>query len=137
MNQIRRFWIVGLFTVYEFILIFIKLRFQSKYAGFAFSKSSKMNSHFFKLFIEKEKHSVAPIVIFNSDGNEVSACGNGARCVAYLLAKEKAAKKKKAKNDDDSFDDSFIDDSEDDSEGDITNDEESVEEWTPGHSDDE
>ena len=43
------------------------------------------------IFIEKEKNSVAPIVIFNSDGNEVSACGNGARCVAYLLAKEKAA----------------------------------------------
>ena len=56
---------------------------------------------------------------------------------AKRKAKEKVAKKKKAKNDDDEFDDSFIDDSEDDSEGDITNDEESVEEWTPGHSDDE
>jgi len=55
---------------------------------------------------------------------------------AKRKAKEKAAKKKKAKNDDDEFDDSFIDDSEDDF-SDITNDEESVEEWTPGHSDDE
>ncbi|MBD1172652.1 diaminopimelate epimerase [Pelagibacterales bacterium SAG-MED05] len=39
------------------------------------------------IFIEKEKENSYPITIFNSDGGEVSACGNGARCVAYLLAK--------------------------------------------------
>ena len=37
------------------------------------------------IFIEKEKENSYPIIIFNSDGGEVSACGNGARCVAYLL----------------------------------------------------
>tara|TARA_B100000965_G_scaffold303537_1_gene262242 strand:+ start:102 stop:920 length:819 start_codon:yes stop_codon:yes gene_type:complete len=37
------------------------------------------------IFIEKEKENSYPITIFNSDGGEVSACGNGARCVAYLL----------------------------------------------------
>ncbi len=39
------------------------------------------------IFIEKEKENSFPITIFNSDGGEVSACGNGARCVAYLLGK--------------------------------------------------
>ncbi len=39
------------------------------------------------IFIEKEKENSYPITIFNSDGNEVSACGNGSRCVAYLLSK--------------------------------------------------
>ncbi len=38
------------------------------------------------IFIEKEKENSYPITIFNSDGSEISACGNGARCVAYLLA---------------------------------------------------
>ena len=37
------------------------------------------------IFIEREKEDSYPITIFNSDGGEVSACGNGARCVAYLL----------------------------------------------------
>jgi len=41
------------------------------------------------IFIEKEINDIFPISIFNSDGNEVSACGNGTRCVAYLLGKEK------------------------------------------------
>jgi len=39
------------------------------------------------IFIEKEKENSFPITIFNSDGGEVSACGNGSRCVAYLLGK--------------------------------------------------
>ena len=39
------------------------------------------------IFIEKEINNVFPITIFNSDGGEVSACGNGSRCVAYLLSK--------------------------------------------------
>ena len=40
------------------------------------------------IFIEKEINNVFPITIFNSDGGEVSACGNGSRCVAYLLSKD-------------------------------------------------
>ena len=32
------------------------------------------------IFIEKEKENSFPITIFNSDGGEVSACGNGSRC---------------------------------------------------------
>ena len=40
------------------------------------------------IFIEKEKDNVYPITIFNSDGGEVSACGNGSRCIAYLLSKK-------------------------------------------------
>ena len=39
------------------------------------------------IFIEKEIENYFPITIFNSDGGEVSACGNGSRCVAYLLGK--------------------------------------------------
>ena len=39
------------------------------------------------IFIEKEKENSYPITIFNSDGGEISACGNGSRCVAYLLGK--------------------------------------------------
>ena len=40
------------------------------------------------IFIEKETNNTFPITIFNSDGGEVSACGNGSRCVAYLLSKD-------------------------------------------------
>ena len=43
------------------------------------------------ILIEKEKENSFPITIFNSDGSEVSACGNGARCVAYLLSKNSNA----------------------------------------------
>ena len=45
------------------------------------------------IFIEKEKENSFPITIFNSDGGEVSACGNGSRCVAYLLSKNLNTKK--------------------------------------------
>ena len=40
------------------------------------------------IFIEKEVDKTFPITIFNSDGSEVSACGNGSRCIAYLLGKD-------------------------------------------------
>ena len=40
------------------------------------------------IFIEKEVDQTFPITIFNSDGGEVSACGNGSRCVAYFLSKD-------------------------------------------------
>ena len=49
------------------------------------------------IFIEKEIDKVFPITIFNSDGNEISACGNGSRCVAYLLSKDLNTKKIKLK----------------------------------------
>ena len=40
------------------------------------------------IFIEEEINKAFPITIFNSDGNEVSACGNGSRCIAYFLSKD-------------------------------------------------
>jgi len=45
------------------------------------------------IFIEKDKSSNAFLKFFNSDGNEISACGNGSRCVAYFLMKENNSKK--------------------------------------------
>jgi len=45
------------------------------------------------IFIEKEIDRTFPITIFNSDGGEVSACGNGSRCIAYLLGKDLNTKK--------------------------------------------
>ena len=49
------------------------------------------------IFIEKEKENSFPITIFNSDGGEISACGNGSRCVAYLLGKDLNTKEIKLK----------------------------------------
>ncbi len=49
------------------------------------------------IFIEKEIENSFPITIFNSDGGEVSACGNGSRCVAYLLSKDLNVKQIKLK----------------------------------------
>ena len=40
------------------------------------------------IFIEEEINKTFPITIFNSDGGEVSACGNGSRCIAYFLSKD-------------------------------------------------
>jgi len=40
------------------------------------------------IFIEKEVDKAFPITIFNSDGSEISACGNGSRCIAYFLSKD-------------------------------------------------
>ena len=37
---------------------------------------------------DKEVDKAFPITIFNSDGSEISACGNGSRCIAYLLSKD-------------------------------------------------
>jgi diaminopimelate epimerase len=50
---------------------------------------SHSNSGFDQIiFIEKEINKAFPITIFNSDGNEISACGNGSRCIAYFLGKD-------------------------------------------------
>ena len=40
------------------------------------------------IFIEKDKDNDAFLKFYNSDGGEISACGNGSRCVAFLLMKE-------------------------------------------------
>jgi len=40
------------------------------------------------IFIEKEVDKAFPITSFNSDGSEISACGNGSRCIAYFLSKD-------------------------------------------------
>ena len=37
------------------------------------------------IFINKDESNNAFIEFYNSDGGETSACGNGSRCVAYLL----------------------------------------------------
>jgi len=41
------------------------------------------------ILIEKDKNSDARLKFFNSDGGESGACGNGTRCVADLISKEK------------------------------------------------
>jgi len=45
------------------------------------------------IFINKDKNNDAFLKFYNSDGGEISACGNGSRCVAYLLMKENKNKK--------------------------------------------
>jgi len=45
------------------------------------------------IFVEKDKSNDVYLKFFNSDGGEISACGNGSRCVAYLLMKENNSKK--------------------------------------------
>ena len=45
------------------------------------------------IFIDKDKSSNAFLKFYNSDGGEIAACGNGSRCVAYLLMKENNSKK--------------------------------------------
>ena len=49
------------------------------------------------IFIEEKVNEAFPITIFNSDGSEVSACGNGSRCIAYFLSKDLNTKKIKLK----------------------------------------
>ena len=41
------------------------------------------------IFIKKNEKIDADIEFYNSDGSVSGACGNGTRCVAYLLSKEK------------------------------------------------
>ncbi len=38
--------------------------------------------------LEKKEKNIYPIKIFNPDGIEVDACGNGSRCIAYLISQE-------------------------------------------------
>jgi len=45
------------------------------------------------IFIEKDNENNAFLKFYNSDGGETSACGNGSRCVAYLLMEENKNKK--------------------------------------------
>ena len=40
------------------------------------------------ILIDNDKSSNAYLTFYNSDGGEIAACGNGSRCVAYLLMKE-------------------------------------------------
>ena len=43
--------------------------------------------------IQKDEKSNAYLKFYNSDGEETSACGNGTRCIAYLIMKENNKKK--------------------------------------------
>ena len=40
------------------------------------------------ILIYKSARSDAELIFYNSDGSESAACGNGTRCVAYLISKE-------------------------------------------------
>ena len=44
------------------------------------------------IYINKSNDADAELVFYNSDGSGSDACGNGTRCVAYLLSKEKNKK---------------------------------------------
>ena len=45
------------------------------------------------IFVDIDKGNNAYLTFYNSDGGEIKACGNGSRCVAYLLMKENNTKK--------------------------------------------
>ena len=45
------------------------------------------------IFVDIDKDNHAYLTFYNSDGGEIKACGNGSRCVAYLLMKENNTKK--------------------------------------------
>ena len=45
------------------------------------------------IFIEENEKGKPFLKFYNSDGGEIAACGNGSRCVAYLLMKETGNKK--------------------------------------------
>ncbi len=56
--------------------------------------ASKKNIEFDQLItLEKEEQNKYPIKIFNRDGIETTACGNGSRCIAYLISEENKQKK--------------------------------------------
>ena len=63
------------------------------------------------IFIEEEINKAFPITIFNSDGSEVSACGNGSRCIAYFLGKDLNTKTIKLKTNNRFLDAKIIGDS--------------------------
>ena len=48
------------------------------------------------LVLEKSKKTDVRMRIFNADGSEAEMCGNGARCVAYFIAKNKISIETKA-----------------------------------------
>ena len=46
------------------------------------------------IMIRKSQNNRDPLIkFFNSDGNEIDACGNGSRCVANFLMKEQRVRK--------------------------------------------
>jgi len=45
------------------------------------------------IFISNDQNNKAILTFYNSDGGETAACGNGSRCAAYLLMKEKDQRK--------------------------------------------
>ena len=45
------------------------------------------------IFIDKDKNNDANLTFYNSNGSIAGACGNGSRCVAYILMKEKKNQK--------------------------------------------
>ena len=45
------------------------------------------------IFIDKDKNNDANLTFYNSNGSIAGACGNGSRCVAYILMKEKKSQK--------------------------------------------
>ncbi len=45
------------------------------------------------IFIEENEKGKPFLKFYNSDGGEIAACGNGSRCVAYLLMQETGNKK--------------------------------------------
>ena len=45
------------------------------------------------IFINEDDSNNASLKFYNADGGETSACGNGSRCVAYLLMNESKSKK--------------------------------------------
>jgi len=45
------------------------------------------------IFINTDKNNNTCLTFYNSDGGEIAACGNGSRCVAFLLMKESKKKK--------------------------------------------
>jgi len=45
------------------------------------------------IFVDKDNKNNASLKFYNSDGGEISACGNGSRCVAYLLSKDNGGDK--------------------------------------------